>query len=791
MLRSALTSRSLALVAAGFLVTQMTACSSSGGGGGSGSGGSSASGGSKGSGGSTGSGGSGTSSGGSSGSGGKVGSGGSGSGSGGSSGSGGKVGSGGSGSGSGGSNGSGGSGTTGSGGSGTTGSGGSGTTGSGGSGTTGSGGSGTTGSGGSGTGSGGAAGGSNGNPDCPADSSIISDFEEGTTATTINPKGGVWNGYIGMGTMMPTPVTSSMTPTGIATATDGTGTCKGALHIKTTGATDYSGFGATLSPAPKSGMLSFGNAVDASSHKGIKFKIKSGSGTPAAVYFDIKTKETSPMSEGGNLSDATASNPDTAIGLRNNRGQMLVSPWTTPAIGTDWATITVPFGMLIPRWVPAAGSTNACPAPGTGVAPCQAPKFVAKDVLGIEFSVLPDPGFPKPSGSTPGTYDLWVDDVAWVDDDSGVPTQMGFPLTGAGSVGMCSKPAGADGKFLVTAYNQWKQTFVSGGNKVIRPENGNDTVSEGIAYGMLIAVNMNDKTLFDALYGFWKTNSSGGLMTWCLPAGSNSCSAQGGGSATDADEDAAFALIQAAKVFGTASYMTDAATIIGQIWAKDIDPTSNLPTGGSNYGSTSSKVTNPSYFAPAYYRAFAAVDSGHAWGTVADKSIAAINALSSSSGLVPAWCTNNCTGVGSNGGSNDMIYQYDSHRVPMRVGLDYCWNGTAAAQTYAMKNTTFFATNAHAGKDGIGRISDLYNLDGTSPSGAAPNSASIIGTAAVGAMAAKSNQAFLDDAYQAVFDMATRGNLAPVDASGKTPYSYYNATVGMLTLLIMTGNFSH
>jgi hypothetical protein len=39
-----------------------------------------------------------------------------------------------------------------------------------------------------------------------------------------------------------------------------------------------------------------------------------------------------------------------------------------------------------------------------------------------------------------------------------------------------------------------------------------------------------------------------------------------------------------------------------------------------------------------------------------------------------------------------------------------------------------------------------------------------------------------------VIDQATRGTMAPVDNTGKTPYSYFNATVGMLTLLTMTGN---
>ncbi len=792
MLRSALSSRSLAVLAAGFLASQTVACTPSAsndgsGGSGSGSGGSGA-----GTGGKVGTGGSGA------GTGGKVGSGGSGTATGGSG-----TATGGSGTATGGSGtATGGSGTA-TGGSGTA-TGGSGTA-TGGSGTA-TGGSGTA-TGGAGTGTGGAAGGSNGNPNCPtAGAGIISDFEEGTTGVTINPKGGVWYAYHGtVGTQTPGPVTASTTPTGIATATDGSGTCKGALHIVGMGLTDYSGFGATFAPAPTSANLSFSNAIDVSAHKGVSFKIKAGSGTPAAIYFDMKTKESAPMAEGGNLSDGKvgqtpSQNLDEHIGLRNNRGQMLLSPWTSPTISTTWQTITVPFGTLVPRWVPASGS-NACPPPGAGVAKCQAPPFVAKDVLGIEFSVLDLSAFgiKQPSGASAGTYDIWIDDVAWVDDDSGLPTQPGFPLAGAGSVGMCSKPTGADGKYLVTAYNLWKQTFAKGGaGPVIRPEASNDVVSEGIAYGMLIAVNMNDKTTFDNLYSYWKGkkgagSSTAGLMTWCQGSTGGgtgaACNAQGGGSATDADEDAAFALIQAGKVFG-GTYAADAAGLISDIWSKDIDTSSNLPTGGSNYGnSTSSHVTNPSYFAPAYYRIFQTIDSGHNWNAVADKSIQVINSLGGGMGLVPAWCSGNCTAAASNGAATDTIYQYDSHRTPMRVGLDYCWNGTSSAQTYVKNTTTFFATSPFAGQAGIGRIYDMYLLNGT-PMGAVTNSASLVGTAAVGAMAAKSNQAFLDDAYQAVFDATTRGNLAPA-TTGETPYSYYNATVGMLTLLIMTGNFSH
>jgi hypothetical protein len=181
----------------------------------------------------------------------------------------------------------------------------------------------------------------------------------------------------------------------------------------------------------------------------------------------------------------------------------------------------------------------------------------------------------------------------------------------------------------------------------------------------------------------------------------------------------------------------------------------------------------------------------HDWASVITAVYGVINgSLAGSNGLFPAWCTNNCTAVGSNGGANDMIYQYDSHRIPWRIGSDYCWNGSTAssATTYLNKVSGFFANNANAGSQGVGKIFDLYQLNGTAGSGAAPNSSSIIGTAAVGAMSSSTYHSFVNEAYQMVIDQATRGTMAPVDTTGKTPYSYFNATVGLLTLLTMTGN---
>jgi len=474
----------------------------------------------------------------------------------------------------------------------------------------------------------------------------------------------------------------------------------------------------------------------------------------------------------------------------------------------------VPFGTMVPRWLPSSnGSSYERPSHGacalSAQLKCQAAPFVASDVLGIRISMHPDSGFPKPVGSTLGTFDLWIDDVAFVKNDAGLPTRKGFPLTNPGSFGQCKMPEGpsANAKFLVPAYNQWKAKFVRN-NKVIRTENGDDVVSEGIAFGMLIALNMNDQSLFDGLYGTWKSNLAAdtktlmksclggtqGLDTECSPTDSSS---------TGADQDVAYALLMADRLWG-GTYKADALSMLKEIWDKDIDGAdTKLPKGGSRYkaptGTDSDQITSASYFAPSYYRAFATMDadSSHDWLGVVAAVYKAINGpIAGSYGLIPAWCGKSCTVAASNAGWGSGNYQYDSHRIPMRIALDTCFNGAVEAKAYTDRTTSFFV---HAGRNGMGHITDTYNPQSGQADGPwTTNSASILGTAAVGAMASGKDRTFLDDAYQIVFDVATRGTMAPAlippfgSADRRQPtYGYYNATMAMLTLLIMTGNFMH
>src|SRR5262249_2226095 len=127
------------------------------------------------------------------------------------------------------------------------------------------------------------------------------------------------------------------------------------------------------------------------------------------------------------------------------------------------------------------------------------------------------------------------------------------------------------------AYNSWKGTYVSNaGGTALRVTrggpNGNDTVSEGIGYGMLAAVHMAGRATFDGLWAYAQAHfDTNGLMNWKITSGGTTAS-DGAGSATDADEDIAWALIQASDQWSSTTYLTAAKTMIGKMLATEIAP---------------------------------------------------------------------------------------------------------------------------------------------------------------------------------------------------------------------------
>jgi len=151
----------------------------------------------------------------------------------------------------------------------------------------------------------------------------------------------------------------------------------------------------------------------------------------------------------------------------------------------------------------------------------------------------PASGGSSASGGTPGAA-----------IDSGprrgpTPPELGvqFPFPQNRESARCIYPSGYRNEDVEKAFATWKadQVTADGAGGHLRVKRPNDptlekdsTVSEGIGYGMLIAVYMNDQMLFDELWKYerlWLDDN--GLMDWYITA--TGTARLGTGGATDAD----------------------------------------------------------------------------------------------------------------------------------------------------------------------------------------------------------------------------------------------------------------
>ena len=358
-------------------------------------------------------------------------------------------------------------------------------------------------------------------------------------------------------------------------------------------------------------------------------------------------------------------------------------------------------------------------------------------------------------------------------------------------LGACKLPALANASDADAAYATFKTDLLTadgagGFLRVRRPNSGtpvNSTNSEGIGYGLLLAVYMNDQTLFDKLWQYEQLHlDANGLMDWEInPEGT---APSGRGAASDGDEDMAFALVMADKKWGGKgtlpdTYLNNAKKLIDLIWKFEVDHTRNevfMP--GDSFGG--GQVINISYLAPAYYRVFGQVTGKTTdWNKVVESSYGALNAALNATnknvtnGLVPAWSTPAGVPMAPSGTSHPINHQLDSSRTPFRIALDFCWFNEARALTYLQKITAFYS--------GIGaaNLVDAYELDGTPASGASLHLAAFVGPAGVGAMAASSFATLRDQAYTAL--------VTPPGLLGGS--LYYNESWSVLSVLMMNGRF--
>jgi endo-1,4-beta-D-glucanase Y len=221
-----------------------------------------------------------------------------------------------------------------------------------------------------------------------------------------------------------------------------------------------------------------------------------------------------------------------------------------------------------------------------------------------------------------------------------------------------------------------------------------DAVSEGVGYGMLLALYANDQKNFDLLYSTGKEFYLHACAGWRKPADGSDTEQ---GSASDADEDIALALIFADKwqkkeIWGSSSinYGNEAQGVVNCIW-NYLRPDGGLPPGngwdpGYNIG----------YFAPAWYRVYNDFDSQKRdWMKVVRRSYEVIEVSPAYNiGMVSDWSdhSGNPGGGGYNTYKDGKAFFKDAIRILWRIANDYIWFKEPKAKAF-LDNSLAFITS--------------------------------------------------------------------------------------------------
>jgi endoglucanase len=153
-----------------------------------------------------------------------------------------------------------------------------------------------------------------------------------------------------------------------------------------------------------------------------------------------------------------------------------------------------------------------------------------------------------------------------------------------------------------SASERFLATYVDGSGRVVRHDEGGDTVSEGQAYAMLIAAETGDRETFGRVWNWTQANLQrrDGLLSWHWEDGR----VVDRESAADADLDAAHALAVAGARFGSDEYRAAAARLAAGIRGVEVGTVGDTPylLPGPWANSGPPYRYNPSYVSP---RAFA------------------------------------------------------------------------------------------------------------------------------------------------------------------------------------------
>lgn len=212
--------------------------------------------------------------------------------------------------------------------------------------------------------------------------------------------------------------------------------------------------------------------------------------------------------------------------------------------------------------------------------------------------------------------------------------------------------------------------YIGPDGRVARLDQGGDTVSEGQAYGLLVAVAEGDRSKFKAVWTWTASHLQrpDGLLSYHWVGGAVADPMP----ASDADLDAAWALALAATRFGDRSYAALARRMAGAILDNETVATLEGTVLTAGPWATKPPVTlNPSYFSPEAFAALHRLSGDQRWKDVSASSARVLGDLRSGGGLPPDWAVlGPATATPAPAPQPGSVIQYglDAERAPVWYG---------------------------------------------------------------------------------------------------------------------------
>lgn len=236
------------------------------------------------------------------------------------------------------------------------------------------------------------------------------------------------------------------------------------------------------------------------------------------------------------------------------------------------------------------------------------------------------------------------------------------------------------------AGDRFLDDYLDADGRVVRRDEGGDVVSEGQAYGMLIAAALGDEPRFRLIWNWTRSHlrRPDGLLSWRWADGE----VRDANSAADADLDAARSLIVAAERFQAPDLHRDGEELGEAILAGETAPVgasapppadvvpagrwvvgAGLMTVAGNWASAPPHAVDPGYFSPRAARALLHASADVRWADIGRTERVLSWQLVGAGTLPPDWASVDVFGHAVPAGSptgGGVQFGLDAARLPIR-----------------------------------------------------------------------------------------------------------------------------